>query len=166
VRKLGYSEIQFLRNGILLPLFDAPVVNIRILRFFVDMGFIVLSYYLAFLLRFEGVLDPTIRQYCLATIPLILSIKMGIFYLSGLYKGAWRYTSVSEVIKMLRAVMLGCFASALFLWAIPGFGVVSLSVLFIDFNLLFFLVTGARSSFRVLEQLHVSESILEKGFDF
>jgi UDP-GlcNAc:undecaprenyl-phosphate GlcNAc-1-phosphate transferase len=162
VRKLGYSEIQFLRNGILLPLFDAPVVNIRILRFFVDMGFIVLSYYLAFLLRFEGVLDPTIRQYCLATIPLVLSIKMGTFYLSGLYKGAWRYTSVSEVIKMLRAVMLGCFASALFLWAIPGFGVVSLSVLFIDFNLLFFLVTGARSSFRILQQLHVSDNHLGK----
>ena len=158
VRKLGYSEIEILRNGKLLPLFDAPVVNIRILRFFVDMSFIVLSYYLAFLLRFEGALEPAIKEYCLETIPLVLSIKMGVFYLSGLYKGAWRYTSVSEVIKMLKAVMLGCFASALFLWAIPGFGVVSLSVLFIDFNLLFFFVTGARSSFRVLEQLHVSNN--------
>jgi UDP-GlcNAc:undecaprenyl-phosphate GlcNAc-1-phosphate transferase len=158
VRKLGYSDIQILRNGKLLPLFDAPVVNIRILRFFVDMGFIVLSYYLAFLLRFEGALDPTIKEYCLETIPLILSVKMGIFYLSGLYKGAWRYTSVNEVIKMLKAVMLSCLASALFLWAIPGLGVVSLSVLFIDFNLLFFFVTGARSSFRVLEQLHVSNN--------
>jgi UDP-GlcNAc:undecaprenyl-phosphate GlcNAc-1-phosphate transferase len=158
VRKLGYSEIQILRNGKLLPLFDAPVVNIRILRFFVDMGFIALSYYLAFLLRFEGKLDPAIKEYCLETIPLVLSVKMGVFYLSGLYKGAWRYTSVSEVIKMLKAVMLGCFASALFLWAIPRFGVVSLSVLFIDFNLLFFFVTGARSSFRILEQIHVSNN--------
>jgi FlaA1/EpsC-like NDP-sugar epimerase len=59
---------------------------------------------------------------------------MGIFYVNGLYKGAWRYTSVSEIIKMLKAVMLGCFVSALFLWAIPGFGVISLSVLIIDFN--------------------------------
>ena len=158
VRKLGYSDIQILRNGKLLPLFDAPVVNIRILRFFVDMGFIVLSYYLAFLLRFEGALNPAIKEYCLETIPLVLSVKMGVFYLSGLYKGAWRYTSVNEVIKMLKAVMLGCLASALFLWAIPGLGVVSLSVLFIDFNLLFFFVTGARSSFRVLEQLHVSNN--------
>ena len=38
------------------------------------------------------------------------------------------------IIKMLKAVMLGCFVSALFLWAIPGFGVISLSVLIIDFN--------------------------------
>jgi UDP-GlcNAc:undecaprenyl-phosphate GlcNAc-1-phosphate transferase len=158
VKKLGYSEIQLLRNGSLLPLFDAPVVNIRILRFFVDMGFIVLSYYLAFLLRFEGTFDPAIKEYCLATVPLVLSIKMGAFYLSGLYKGAWRYTSVNEVIKMLKAVMLGCLASALFLWAVPAYGIISVAVLIIDFNLLFFFVTGARSSFRILEQLHISDN--------
>jgi UDP-GlcNAc:undecaprenyl-phosphate GlcNAc-1-phosphate transferase len=134
IKKLGYSEIQILRNGVLLPLFDVPVVNIRILRFFVDMAFIALSYYLAFLLRFEVAFDPKIKDYYLATIPLVLIVKMGIFYLNGLYKGAWRYTSVSEIIKMLKAVMLGCFVSALFLWAIPGFGVISLSVLIIDFN--------------------------------
>jgi UDP-GlcNAc:undecaprenyl-phosphate GlcNAc-1-phosphate transferase len=158
VKKLGYSEIQILRNGALLPLFDAPVVNIRILRLFVDMAFIALSYYLAFLLRFEGTFEPSIKEYYLTAIPLVLTIKMGVFYLSGLYKGAWRYTSVSDVVKMLKAVGLGCFASALVLWAIPGYGVISLSVLVIDFNILFFLVTGARTSFRVLEHFHISNN--------
>jgi UDP-GlcNAc:undecaprenyl-phosphate GlcNAc-1-phosphate transferase len=122
------------------------------------MAFIALSYYLALLLRFEVAFDPKIKEYYLATIPSVLIVKMGIFYLNGLYKGAWRYTSVSEIIKMLKAVMLGCFVSALFLWAIPGFGVISLSVLIIDFNLLFFFVTGARSSFRVLEHLHIANN--------
>lgn len=158
VKKLGYSEIQILRNGALLPLFDAPVVNIRILRFFVDMAFISLSYYLAFLLRFEGTFEPSIKGYYLMTIPLVLTIKMGIFYLSGLYKGTWRYTSVSDVVKMLKAVTLGCSVSALVLWAIPGYGVVSLSVIVIDFNILFFLVTGARTSFRILEHFHISNN--------
>jgi UDP-GlcNAc:undecaprenyl-phosphate GlcNAc-1-phosphate transferase len=158
VKKLGYSEIQILRNGSLLPLFDAPVVNIRILRFFVDMAFIALSYYLAFLLRFEGTFEPSTKEYYLMTIPLVLTIKMGIFYLSGLYKGAWRYTSVSDVVKMVKAVALGCFVSALIVWAIPGYGVISLSVLIIDFNILFFLVTGARTSFRILEHFHISNN--------
>jgi UDP-GlcNAc:undecaprenyl-phosphate GlcNAc-1-phosphate transferase len=158
VRKLGYSEIQILRNGALLPLFDAPVVNIRILRFFVDMAFIALSYYLAFLLRFEGKIEPSIKDYYLMTIPLVLTIKMGTFYLGGLYKGAWRYTSVGDVVKMLKAVALGCFTSALVLWAIPGYGVMSFSVLIVDFNILFFLVTGARTSFRVLENFQSSNN--------
>jgi len=158
VKKLGYSEIQFLRNGTLLPLFDAPVVNVRILRLFVDMAFIAFSYYVAFLLRFEGRIEPGIKEYYLVTIPLVLTIKMGIFYLSGLYNGAWRYTSVSDVIKMLKAVVVGCSASALVLWAIPGYGVMSLSAIVIDFNILFFMVTGARTSFRVLEHFHISNN--------
>ncbi len=158
VKKLGYSEIQFLRNGALLPLFDVPVVNIRILRFFVDMAFIALSYYVAFLLRFEKTFAPSIKEYYLMTIPLVLTIKMGIFYLSGLYKGAWRYTSVSDVVKMVKAVAVGCFVSALVVWAVPGYGVMSFSVLVIDFNILFFLVTGARTSFRILEHLHISSN--------
>ena len=158
VKKLGYSEIQILRNGALLPLFDAPVVNVRILRFFVDMFFIAFSYYLAFLLRFEGSFGSSVKEYYIATIPLVLAIKMGIFYFSGLYKGAWRYTSVSDVVRMVKAVALGCFVSALILWTIPGYGIISLSVLVIDFNILFFLVTGARTSFRILEHCHVSNN--------
>jgi UDP-GlcNAc:undecaprenyl-phosphate GlcNAc-1-phosphate transferase len=158
VRKLGYSEIQILRNGTLLSLFDAPVVNIRILRFFVDMAFIALSYYLAFLLRFEGSFDLYIKEYYLETIPLVLTIKMGIFYLSGLYKGAWRYAGVSDLIRILKAVVIGCIASALLLWMLPGYGVISRAVLIIDFNLLFFFVIGERSSFRILEHLYLSKN--------
>jgi UDP-GlcNAc:undecaprenyl-phosphate GlcNAc-1-phosphate transferase len=78
--------------------------------------------------------------------------------LSGLYRGAWRYTSVSDVVKMVKAVALGCFVSALVVWAIPGYGVISISVLVIDFNILFFLVTGARTSFRILEHFHISNN--------
>lgn len=36
----------------------------------------------------------------------------------------------------------------------PSFGLVSWAVLVIDFNLLFFMVLGLRSSFRILEYLH------------
>ena len=158
VKKLGYTEIQFLRNGAILPLFDAPGLNIKILRVFIDMAFIALSYYLAFLLRFEEGFNPSIKEYYLATIPLILPIKLGIFYFSGLYKGAWRYTSVSDIIRILKAVVIGCIASALLLWMIPAYGILSRAVLIIDFNLLFFFMVGERSSFRILEHLYLSKN--------
>jgi UDP-GlcNAc:undecaprenyl-phosphate GlcNAc-1-phosphate transferase len=158
IRKLGYTEIQFLRNGALLPLFDVPGFNFKILRIFVDMGLVALSYYLAFLLRFEGEFDPSIKEYYLMTIPLVLPVKLGIFYFSSLYKGAWRYTSISDIIKILKAASLGCIASALLLWFIPGYGILSRAVLIIDFNLLFFFMIGERSSFRILEHLYLSKN--------
>jgi UDP-GlcNAc:undecaprenyl-phosphate GlcNAc-1-phosphate transferase len=158
IKKLGYTEIQFLRNGTLLPLFDAPGFNFKILRIFVDMAFIALAYYLALLLRFEGGFDPSIKEYYVKTIPLVLPVKLGIFYISSLYKGAWRYTGVSDLIKILKAVALGCILSAMLLWIIPGYGVISRAVFIIDFNLLFFFLIGERSSFRILEHLYLSKN--------
>ena len=161
VRKLGYREIQVLSNGILLPLFNIPVVNRTILKVFVDMAMISLSYYLAFLLRFEGEFGEAIKKYYLSTLPLVLMAKTVIFYFIGLYKGVWRYTDISDLLKMIKAVSLGCIASGFLLRILPGFEILSWAVLIIDFNLLVFFVVGARSSFRILEHLHLTENHLQ-----
>ena len=160
ISKLGYSEVQILSNGALLPLFNTPMVNRRILRVFVDMAIISFSYYFSFLLRNEGDFTP-VKNYYLSTLPLVLTTKILIFYFVGLYKGAWRYTNISDLMRMVRAVVLGCIASALLLWLIPGFGITSRAALIIDFNLLLFFVVGARSSFRILEHLQVTKNHLQ-----
>lgn len=160
IRKLGYSEVQILSNGVLLPLFDAPVVSRRILRVFVDMTVISVSYYFAFLLRFEGHFTPA-KNYYLSTLPLMLVTKIIIFYLAGLYKGAWRYLNINDLLKITKAVLLGGMASTLILWVIPGVGILSWAVLVIDFNLLLFLIIVARGSFRVLEHLHTTQNHLQ-----
>ncbi len=157
IRRLGYSEIQVLSNGVLLPLFDRPVVNRRILRVFADMAIISLSYYLAFLLRFEGDFGQ-VKNYYLTTLPLVLTTKTIVFHFVGLYRGVWRYTNINDLVRMVKAVIFGCIASALFLWFIPGFGITSRAALVIDFNLLLFFVVVARSSFRVLEHLEATRN--------
>jgi UDP-GlcNAc:undecaprenyl-phosphate GlcNAc-1-phosphate transferase len=160
ISKLGYSEVQILSNGALLPLFDTPAVNRRILRVFVDMAIVSLSYYFAFLLRFEGDFTP-VKNYYLSTLPGVLITKIIIFHFAGLYRGAWRYTNVSDLMRMVKAVIFGCVASALLLWFIPGFGITSRAALIIDFNLLLFFVVGARSSFRILQHLNATRNHLQ-----
>ena len=160
IRKLGYREIQLLRNGFLLPLFDAPVLNRTIPWAFLDMAIISLSYYLAFLLRFERDI-ASVKNYYLLTLPMILATKTIIFHFAGLYVGEWRYTSVDDLVKVLKAVASGCIVSALLLWMIPSLGIISRAALIIDFNLLLFFVVGARSSFRILEHLHISKNHTE-----
>jgi UDP-GlcNAc:undecaprenyl-phosphate GlcNAc-1-phosphate transferase len=160
ISKLGYSEIQILSNGALLPLFNTPVANRRILRVFVDMAIISFSYYFAFLLRYEGNFAP-VKNYYFSTLPGILVTKIIIFHFAGLYRGAWRYTNINDLMRMVKAVVLGCVASALLLWIIPGFGITSRAALIIDFNLLLFFVVGARSSFRILEHLQATKNHLQ-----
>jgi len=161
VRKLGYRDIQILANGVLLPLFDTTIVSRRILRVFVDMAMISISYYLALLLRYEGGFGGLVKNYYLSTLPLVLVTRIIIFYVTGLYKGVWRYTDISDLLKMIKAVSLGCIASGFLLWAIPGFKILSWAVLIIDFNLLVFFIVGVRSSFRILEHLHLTENHLQ-----
>ena len=153
VRKLGYSEIQFLRDGSLIPLFESSMVSRGLFRVFVDVTFIALSYYLALHFRFEGDFSPVVREHYLSTIPMVLFVKMVVFYVAGLYKGPWGYINVDDVLRMLRSVLLACIAAGLILWLIPSLGVISRTVLFIDFNLLFFFVIATRSSSRILEYL-------------
>ena len=154
IKKLKYSEIHVLRNGVLLPLFDTPLISQRILKTSLDLTFIAFSYYLAFFLRFEGQIEPAIRKYYLSTVPLVLAVKLLIFYLSGLYRGAWQYAGVADLMRVARAVLLASIAAGILLSIIPGFGIISWAALVIDFNLLFFMVLGLRSSFRILEHLH------------
>jgi UDP-GlcNAc:undecaprenyl-phosphate GlcNAc-1-phosphate transferase len=161
ISKLGYKEIQLLSNGVLLPLFDRPVVNRTILRAFVDMAMISISYYMAFLLRFEGSFGDAIKSYYLSTLPLVLMSKISVFYFTGLYKGAWRYTNVYDLIRMIKAVVFACITSTFLLWILPGFGILSRAALIIDFNILIFFVVGARGSFRVLEHLHARKNHLQ-----
>ena len=79
IKKLKYSEIQVLRNGALLPLFETPLISQRILKTSLDLGFIALSYYLAFLLRFEGELAPAVKKYYLFTLPLVSGGEIAYF---------------------------------------------------------------------------------------
>jgi len=154
INKLKYSEMQVLRNGALLPLFDTPLISQRIVKAFFDLAFIAFSYYLAFLLRFEGEFDQSMKKYYLSTVPLVVSLKLFIFYVVGLYRGVWQYTGIADLMRVAKAVVLACITTALFIWMIPAFGVISWTIFVIDFNLLFLMVLGLRSSFRILEHLH------------
>ncbi len=153
IKKLKYSEMQVLRNGALLPLFDTPFISQRIIKTSLDLAFIAFSYYLAFFLRFEGQIDYAVKKYYLSTVPLVVSIKLLFFYVSGLYRGSWQYAGVTDLMRVAKAVVLACITAALFLWIIPSFGVISWTVFVIDFNLLFLMVLAVRSSYRILERL-------------
>lgn len=163
IKKLGYSEIQVLSNGSLLPLFDSPIVSQKLLRVFVDIGIISISYYLAFLLRFEGRSPDAMKEYYLSTVPMVLLIKTIVFYVLGLYRKSWRYTSIGDLIRIFNAVAAGCIVAGVILLIVPGFHVFSFAALIIDFNLLLLLIFGARCSFRILDHLHTSANRLGKN---
>jgi UDP-GlcNAc:undecaprenyl-phosphate GlcNAc-1-phosphate transferase len=125
----------------------------RVVEVLLDFGLICIAYYAAYFLRFEGkqfILNAYILKDSLVW---IILIKMAVFFTCGLYRGVWRYISISDLFTIFRAVSLGTIASILFLTFIFRFQEYSRAVFFIDWLLLLLLVSGTRMLFRVLGEL-------------
>jgi len=69
-----------------------------------DALIVTIVSYLAFFIRFEGKIDITYNQLMLSSLPLLVLIRIAIFYMFGLYHRLWRYASISELLAITAAV--------------------------------------------------------------
>lgn len=122
----------------------------RIAEVLFDFVLICLAYYSAYFLRFEGSILESNLFLIRESIVWIILIKMSIFFSFGLYRGVWRYISISDLVTVFKVVSLGSIASVIFLTFVFRFREYSRAVFFIDWILLLFLVAGTRVLFRLL----------------
>ncbi|HET8580422.1 MAG TPA: hypothetical protein VFL31_05430, partial [Nitrospiraceae bacterium] len=132
------------RDGHLTPL-PRPFWNMRwIFVMLIDVALVSVAYISAHLLRYEGQLPALVANDVARTLPLILAAKMLGFYLAGIYRGAWRYAGVMDVVRLAEGVTVGSLlgVGALFLWTrVEGF---SRAALILDWLLTLLLLTGSR----------------------
>jgi UDP-GlcNAc:undecaprenyl-phosphate GlcNAc-1-phosphate transferase len=150
IKSLKYQEFKILESGLLIPIFNFPIVNRRLFHAFFDMAMISVSSYLSFVLilkDFEG----QARSLFVESLPLLLLIKIVVFYLSGLYRKSWAYSSMEEMGSILGAVFLSSLVSALLCELIFGIALFGGLVFFVlDFYLLLTFAGGFRFSYRIL----------------
>lgn len=123
----------------------------RIFEVLLDVVLIILSYWSAYAISFppnSGAWDLFIR-----TLPVLVFIRMSVFLVMGVYRGLWRYTSMSDLIVFAKAVVLssvGCVVVLLFAFRFEGF---SRKVFIIDAVMMFLFLAGSRMAFRLFRQL-------------
>ena len=119
------------------------------LVFWGDIFLIIFSYYFAHYIRFDG--DIPLKEIInfQITVVWILPLKLICFYFFNLYKGMWRYTSIHDLINLIKACLISSVTIAMFLGITVRFQGFSRGVYFIDFILTFLLVGGYRISIRL-----------------
>ncbi len=148
-----YQPVENEREGAgraLLPTLADFTYKRRIFEVLNDLLLIVLAYYGAFVLRFDGALTAPYYRQMVNSLPLVIVIQIGWFLALGLYQGLWRYTSMSDLSRLIKAVAGAWIATMTFvvLWyRMEGF---SRGMLLIDGVLLLCAVAGSRVSFRLL----------------
>jgi FlaA1/EpsC-like NDP-sugar epimerase len=111
-----------------------------------DGAIVSTSLLLAFLFRFDFQLESLQIKQLYNIIPIAIVINTISFYLFGLYRGMWRYTTINDFWKLLHATIISLFSLVTVLLLINRFNGYSRSA-FIIYFILLFLLTG---SLRVL----------------
>ena len=71
--------------------------------FIIDIFLLCGSFYLAHLIRFDFVLPDWAGEKCIELLPYVLGVKLFCFYFFDLYKGMWRYTSLNDLMNIVKA---------------------------------------------------------------
>jgi len=117
-----------------------------------DIFIVILAYELAYLVRFDFSIGSEASKI-LHALPLLILIKIPVFYWFGLYRGMWRYTSIADLINIAKAVAV---SSGLFIvYILYAFGILgySRSVLLMDAIFTFLFLSIHRGTIRYLFQV-------------
>jgi FlaA1/EpsC-like NDP-sugar epimerase len=115
-----------------------------------DITLLSLSYYFAYYLRFGGSIPARELANFSWSVIWIVPVKLLCFFFFDLYKGMWRYTSLHDLIKLIKACVAGSCIILLTLLVTVRFEGFPRSIFVIDFLLTFVFTGGFRVGIRLL----------------
>jgi len=125
----------------------------RLGEILLDVVLVSLAYYGAYRLRFDAALPPQYVESFQSTVGLVIAVKIGLFGVFGVYRGAWKYAGIVDLYRIVGAVLLAGFGIMAYAqWRVAPLAE-SHSILYIDALLCAALVLTSRLSFRSLEMV-------------
>jgi UDP-GlcNAc:undecaprenyl-phosphate GlcNAc-1-phosphate transferase len=152
VKKSPAAKIEG-KDVALLPLLAEITYKRRLFEVMLDLLLISISYYSAYILRFEKGQDLGVNlQLMLKSLPLIIIFKSFSFFAFGVYRGMWRYAGLDDMLTFIKAMSMGTILSIIALVLAFRFEGFSRTVFIIDWVLLFILVAGSRLSYKLFDR--------------
>ncbi len=110
----------------------------------IDILLLAAAFYSAHLIRFDMDIPPHRFELFYKSLPLVLVVQLLFFFYFDLYRGMWRYTSVSDLLNILKASSVATL-SVVFIFLLDNrFEGFSRSVFVINWLLVMFFVAGFR----------------------
>ena len=148
----GETELATRNNAVFAFLVDVSYKR-RIFEVFLDAFLITFAYYCAYALQFGSFENTSNWDLFIKTAPLLVVIKLFAFLAAGVYRGLWRYTSVSDLITFTKGVVGGSLLSVFAILLLYRFQNFSRAVFVLDGIILFLLLVGSRMAFRLIREI-------------
>lgn len=133
----------------------------RIFEIILDGFLITLAYYSAYFLIFGSFETSGNWEIFIKSLPVVIVLKLFAFLLAGVYRGLWRYTSVSDVITFSKGVIIGSALSVLALLLFYRFENFSRKVFVLDAIILLLAVLASRLAFRLIREMLPGSTIAD-----
>ena len=129
-----------------------------------DLVMIPIAWFAAYLLRFN--LSPVPEIYlnqALTVLPVVMVIQGGAFWYFGLYRGVWRFASVPDLIRILKAIVTGVLVSAAAIFLLTRMQDVPRSIFPLYGLVLILLLGGPRMLYRWLRERQLYASAAQRA---
>ncbi|MCG7997188.1 MAG: polysaccharide biosynthesis protein [Candidatus Thiodiazotropha taylori] len=121
-----------------------------------DVLMVPIAWFLAFWFRYNlEVVPVSFYQDALQALLYVLPVQLAAFLLFGLYRGIWRFASLPDILRILKAVLVGTVVGVALLFVFTRAGGVPRSVPVIHAILLVMLLSGPRLIYRLLKDRHL-----------
>ncbi|MEW6664802.1 MAG: glycosyl transferase [Thermodesulfobacteriota bacterium] len=155
--KVYQEESVLSQNGLgaFTPILVQLTYRRRIFEVFLDFVLVTVSYYTAYLLRFEGPMYYLIGkdfQFFMKSLPIMVACQIFCFYIVGVYRGVWESTGLSDLIDYIKGVTAATILAMLILLFTYRFESFSRAVFVIYWILMLVLVSLSRLSFRLVDE--------------
>jgi len=122
-----------------------------------DLIMIPVAWLLSYWIRYNiGEFPAHLLARAVQLLPLVLLIQGGAFVYFGLYRGVWRFASLPDLSRIVRAVAVSTALLAVAIFLLIRLEYVPRSVFIIDALLLVMLLGGSRMFYRLLKDHSVS----------
>ena len=126
--------------------------------FLADVLLLAAAFIGAHLIRFEFSISVYFVESLKRILPWVLLAKLSCFYFFGLYRGMWRYTSIADLLNVIKATIVSTLLILAFILFKSGFIGYSRSVFLIDFLLTILFIAGFRISVRLFFDRYSKET--------
>ena len=131
---------------------QTPINPLTLLAVLHDVTVSALAWYAAYLLRFNFAIPTEHFAHMLQTLVWVMPLQATVFVSVGLYRGVWRFASVSDLKRILFAVSSAAVLLAALLFMLSTSVVVPRSVLILDPVLLMMMMGGSRFAYRAWKE--------------
>lgn len=128
-----------------------------------DIAAAILSWILAFALRFNFQIPEVFYKSILQNGAWVVALELAIFFYFGLYRGVWRFASLPDLQRIIKAALVSALAIIAFKVFVNPAYVIPRSVYVLNPILLIMLMGGGRFIYRAWKDHHLYRLTEEMG---